>query len=65
MDFAFSLGVGYMFNESIGLDVRYNIGLSDINDDPRELGFYDNNQVLKNRSFQISANYFLANKQKK
>jgi len=65
LDFAFSLGLGYLFNESIGVDVRYNIGLSDINDDPTELGFYDNNQVLKNRSFQISANYYLANKQKK
>ncbi len=56
-DFSFSFGAGYTLESGIHLNLRYNFGLSDNNDDPQELAFYDINQEVKNRTFQISIEY--------
>tara|TARA_Y100001968_G_C19198754_1_gene638878 strand:- start:247 stop:870 length:624 start_codon:yes stop_codon:yes gene_type:complete len=57
-DFSLALGVGYKFDENIELGARYNIGLTDNNDDAIEEGFFDSNQALKNRFLQLSAIFY-------
>ncbi|MEY8020440.1 porin family protein [Muriicola sp. SD30] len=57
-DFSLALGVGYKIDDNIELGVRYNIGLTDNNDDAIEEGFFDSNQALKNRFIQLSAIFF-------
>lgn len=58
-DFSFSLGAGYTLESGIHIDLRYNLGLSNNNDDPLESAFYDRNQEVKSRTFQISIGYTL------
>lgn len=57
-DFSLALGVGYKVDENIELSARYNIGLTDNNDDAIEEGLFDSNQALKNRFLQLSATFF-------
>ncbi|MEQ8882669.1 MAG: porin family protein [Fulvivirga sp.] len=58
-DFSFTLGAGYTLDSGIQIDIRYNLGLSDNNDDPLETAFYDRTQEVKSRTFQISVGYIL------
>lgn len=58
VDFSLALGIGYKIDDSIELGARYNIGLTDNNDDAVEEGFFDSNQALKNRYLQLSAIFF-------
>lgn len=52
IDLGVGLGVGYEFESGLNLGVRYNLGLSDINNID---GFSDKN---KNGVFQLSIGYF-------
>lgn len=58
-DLLLGLGVGYTLESGLGVDIRYNLGLTDNNDDPAQLGFYDPIQDIKSRVFQISVSYVL------
>lgn len=49
IDFSWSFGAGYLFPQGIGLDLRYNLGLSNISD--------DNNFEAKNRVLQFGLFY--------
>lgn len=57
-DLSLALGAGYRIDKNIEVGVRYNIGLTDNNDDAIEEGFFDANQTLKNRFLQLSAIYY-------
>jgi hypothetical protein len=58
IDFGWTLGAGYVFSSGIGIDARYNIGLSDITD--------ASNSEAKNRVFQLGLFYqFKSNSGKK
>ena len=52
VDFGVNFGLGYKFTNGINFDVRYNLGLSDINNID---GLTDKN---KNGVFQLSVGYF-------
>ncbi|WP_224484408.1 porin family protein [Robertkochia aurantiaca] len=56
---ALGFGGGYTFDSGLELSARYNFGLSDINDDPLEEGFFDPGQTVKTRSFTLSVAYVL------
>lgn len=56
-DLAIGFGLGYTLNSAIDLHLRYNYGLSDINDDPADLGFYEPFQTIKSRVLQLSVGY--------
>jgi opacity protein-like surface antigen len=53
VDFSWALGASYQFPEGLGVDARYNIGISNVNsaDDP----------VIKNRVFQLGLFYQFMN----
>jgi len=51
VDFAWSLGVGYLTESGLGVDARYNIGLKNIND--------AGSAVRKNNVFQLGLFYLL------
>lgn len=53
-DFSAVGGVGYMFNENFGVDVRYGYGLSNIYDNAFEV-----NNEANNRYFQLGLSYRL------
>ena len=48
-----------MLEGGLELGVRYNLGISDNNDDPFENAFYDIDQELKSRVLQVSIAYIL------
>lgn len=50
-DFSWSFGLGYLTYSGLGIDGRYNLGLSRINDDPNRTG------KTTNRVFQIGLFY--------
>lgn len=52
-------GGGYTFDSGLEISVRYNFGLTDINDDPRDEGFFDPVQSVKTRSLMLSVGYIL------
>ena len=56
-DMAIGFGLGYTLNSGIDLHLRYNHGLTDLNDDPADLGFYELHQTIKSRVFQLSVGY--------
>ena len=56
-DFSLGLGVGYTLDSGIDLSLRYNLGLSNINDNPADLAFYKPFQTIKSRVLQISVGY--------
>ena len=56
-DLAIGFGLGYTFNSGVDLHLRYNLGLSDINDNPADLGFYKPHQIMKSRVLQLSVGY--------
>ncbi len=58
-DLALNFGISYMLEGGLELGVRYNLGISDNNDDPFENAFYDLNQELKSRVLQVSVAYIL------
>ena len=58
-DFGLNFGVSYLLEGGLELGVRYNLGMSDNNDDPFENGFYDLDQELKTRVIQLSIGYTL------
>ena len=56
-DVAIGFGLGYTLDSGIDLHLRYNHGLTDLNDDPADLGFYEPHQSIKNRVLQLSVGY--------
>lgn len=56
-DFSLGFGAGYTFDPGIEISVRYNLGLTDNNDDPQEMAFYEMNQKVRSRVFQVSVSY--------
>lgn len=48
-EFSWVFGAGYLFPQGWGIDGRFNLGLSNVND--------DNNATIKNRVFQIGVFY--------
>jgi len=57
LDFSLGFGAGYTFDPGIEISVRYNLGLTDNNDDPMEMAFYEVNQKVRSRVFQVSVSY--------
>ena len=53
VDFSWSFGAGYLFNNGLGIDARYNLGLNNISD--------DDDFEAKNRVFQIGLFYQFRN----
>ncbi|MEO7924691.1 MAG: porin family protein [Chitinophagaceae bacterium] len=49
VDISWAIGAGYIFTSGLGIDARYNIGLSNISD--------DSNNSVKNRVFQVGLFY--------
>jgi len=56
VDFSWSAGVGYLSYSGLGVDARYNFGLSNIND--------AGSNVLKNNVFQVGLFYMFNNNHK-
>lgn len=56
IDFSWVFGASYLFPQGIGIDARYNLGLTDIND--------DSGDDLHNRVFQIGLFYQFMHKKK-
>lgn len=54
---ALGFGGGYTFDSGLEISARYNFGLTDTNDDPREFGFFEPGQSVKTRSLMISVGY--------
>ena len=52
LDFGVNFGLGYKFNNGLNIGVRYNLGLTDINDIDNSTG------KNKNGVFQLSVGYF-------
>jgi len=52
IDFGVNFGFGYKFDGGLNLGARYNLGLSDANDDP------DFDDTYKNSVIQVSVGYF-------
>ena len=53
VDISWAFGAGYIFKSGIGIDARYNLGLTDISD--------DNDFEAKNRVFQLGVFYQFKN----
>jgi len=58
-DFGLNFGVGYKLNSGLGINLRYNFGLTDNNDDPTEEAFYEINQSIQSRTIQLGITYQL------
>lgn len=56
-DLSIGFGVGYTLDSGIDFSLRYNHGLSNINDNPADLAFYKPFQTIKSRVFQASVGY--------
>ncbi len=54
IDFGVNFGIGYKLDGGLNFGARYNLGLSDANDNTEELG----DATLKNGVFQFSLGYF-------
>lgn len=54
IDFGLNFGLGYQLDNGLNFAARYNLGLTDLNDDPEFLG----NSDYKNSVIQISVGYF-------
>jgi hypothetical protein len=54
IDFGLNLGVGYKLESGLNFGARYNIGLSDVNDDPDSLG----DSAYKNSVIQAYVGFF-------
>ena len=54
IDFGINIGLGYKLEGGFNFGARYNLGLTDANDNPEELG----DIYLKNRAFQVFVGYF-------
>ncbi len=54
IDFGVNFGLGYKLEGGLNFGARYNLGLSDANDNKEEIGDY----YLKIRSFQFFVGYF-------
>ena len=55
IDFGLNFGLGYKMESGLNFSARYNLGLSDGNDDPE---FFESDSALKNNVIQISVGYF-------
>jgi hypothetical protein len=55
IDFGFNFGLGYKLENGLNFDARYNLGLSDGNDDPE---FFESDDAFKNSVIQVSVGYF-------
>lgn len=56
-DFSLVTGLGYSLSSGIEFGLRYNLGLTNINDNPADRAIYEPRQIIKNRVFQISVGY--------
>ncbi|MCA0153848.1 porin family protein [Winogradskyella vincentii] len=54
-DFGVNFGLGYKLDSGLNFGARYNLGLSDGNDDPE---FFESEEAFKNGVFQFSIGYF-------
>ena len=54
-DFGVNFGIGYKLENGLNFGARYNLGLTDGNDDPE---FFESDEAFKNGVFQISVGYF-------
>lgn len=57
-DIGIGFGAGYRLPSGLEISARYVLGITDNNDDLIEEAFFDLNQSIKNRGFQISVLYF-------
>lgn len=55
--FSLGIGGGYAFDSGLEISARYNFGLTDLNDDPEEEGFFEPGQGVKTRSLMLSVGY--------
>ena len=55
IDVGLNFGLGYKMESGLNFSARYNLGLSDGNDDPE---FFESDSALKNNVIQISVGYF-------
>lgn len=60
-DLSLITGLGYTLRSGIEFNLRYNFGLTNINDNPADQAFYEPLQNIKNRVFQISVGYIFNN----
>ena len=56
-DLSIGFGLGYTLNSGIDLGLRYNHGLTNINNNPTSAAFYESHQTIKSRVFQVSVGY--------
>ena len=54
IDFGLNFGLGYQLDNGLNFAARYNLGLTDLNDDPDFLGDFE----AKNSVIQLSVGYF-------
>jgi hypothetical protein len=54
IDFGVNFGIGYKMESGLNFGARYNLGLTDANDNPDELG----DSSFKNSVIQVSVGYF-------
>ena len=58
-DFSLGFGAAYTLDMGIQINIRYNLGLSNNNDDIQGNAFYDADQSIKSQVLQISVHYFI------
>lgn len=56
-DLSLGLGLGYTLSSGIDISLRYNLGLSNINNNPADLAFYEPWQSIKSKVLQLSVGY--------
>ena len=56
-DLSLGFGLGYTLSSGIDISLRYNHGLTEINDNPADLAFYKPEQSIRSRVFQVSVGY--------
>ena len=60
IDFGLNFGAGYLLDNGLEISARYNLGLTNINNDNLGAAFYDPNQEVKNRVIQFSLAYYFS-----
>lgn len=61
-DFSLGFGAGYLLDNGLEIALRYNLGLTNINNDKLGIAFYEPLQEVKNRVFQASVAYNFGSK---
>ncbi|MDX1314737.1 MAG: porin family protein [Eudoraea sp.] len=58
-DLSLGFGAAYTLDMGIGVHIRYNLGLSDNNNDLQGNAFYEPNQTIKSQVLQASVHYYI------